>query len=194
MPGRIILSLLLALALLSPAAQAEPRSWVPVPGKSHVAFEATFPLGDFTGRTEALEGEFRADTTNLGKGVTGFLRFSPATLRTGIQGRDRDMREALRVDRHPEIRFTAQQVQSSFPSVAEGADVILTIRGLMLIRGVERPMSFSARARLREDRVWVRGESTLKMTDFGIAPPTRLFLAVKDEVAVRFDLLLARAE
>jgi polyisoprenoid-binding protein YceI len=193
MPGPAVL-LLLLLALVRPPAQAEPYPWVPVPGKSQVSFDATFPLGDFTGRTEALEGEFRADIADLGKGVTGFLRFSPATLRTGIEGRDRDMREALQVDRHPEVRFTAQAVQSSFPSVAEGADVILTIRGPMLIRGVERPTSFSARARLRGDRVWVRGESTLRMSDFGITPPTRLFLAVKDEVAVRFDLLLARSE
>ena len=51
---------------------------------------------------------------------------------------------------------------------------------------------FSGRVRLKDGRLWVRGESRFKMSDFGIKPPQYLLLPVKDEVGVGFDLLLAR--
>ncbi len=178
------------LALTTAPAGGEPNRWMTVAGKSQVSFDASFPLGNFTGRTGDLGGEFRADQADLRQGVTGVLRVSPATLRTGVEGRDRDMRKALAVERYPEIRFTLGHVEASFPSVTDRSDVLLTISGRMLIRGVERPMAFPGRVRRRDDALWVRGESELKMSDFGIKPPKKFFLQVADGVRVSFDLLL----
>ncbi len=184
----------LALLLAVASADAEPRRWVPSPGKAQVWFTASFPLGDFTGRTEDVKGEFQADPADLRQGVTGTLQVVAASLRTGIDGRDRDMRRALDVDGHREIRFVVQSIESSFASVTDAADVLLTIKGIMVVRGVERPMAFPGRLRARGEHLWVRGETTLRMTEFGITPPKRLFLAVRDEVAVAFDVTLERAE
>jgi len=187
-------ALCLALALTATAAQAESRRWVPAPGKSQVWFSATFPLGDFIGRSEDVTGEVQADPADLRQGVTGTLRVTAATLRTGSDGRDRDMRKTLEAASHPVIRFVLQTVEPSFSSVTDTADVLLVIQGLLLIRGVERPMTAPGRVRFRSDRLWVRGESTIKMTDFRIMPPRRLFLAVRDEVAIAFDVTLESAE
>lgn len=181
----------LATLLLAGRADAELRPWTPVAGKSEVAFTASFPLGDFTGRAQDIAGEFRADSTDLRLGVTGVLRIRAAGLRTGDDGRDRDMHRALAVEQHPEIRFTVQRIDASFPSASDRADVLLTISGLMSIRGVERSMVFPGRARLRDDKFWVRGEGEIRMSDFGIPPPARLFLSVKDNVLVTFDVTLA---
>ena len=182
---------LAALVTLAGPAAAQPQRWTTVPGKSHVAFNASFALGDFTGSTEDVAGEFLADPADLRQGIAGVLRVNPATLRTGVSGRDLDMRRALAPLQHPEIRFTVERVEASFHSVTDRADVLLTISGLVLIHGVERPMVFPGRVRLRTDRLWVRGESRLKMSDFGIKPPKRFFLEVADSVLVSFDLLLA---
>jgi polyisoprenoid-binding protein YceI len=140
-----------------------------------------------------VSGEFRADPTDLRQGVTGSLTVSVATLRTGIAGRDRDMRQALDAETHPEIRFVVQAIEASFASISESADVLLTIKGRLGIRGVERPMTVPGRVRARGERLWVRGETTVRMTDFGITPPRRLFLGVGDEVAVAFDVTLERS-
>jgi len=102
------------------------------------------------------------------------------------------MFKTLAIDQYPDIRFTVLKVEASFPSVTDRADVLLTVSGTMTIRGVERLMAFPARVRLRDEKLWVRGEGELKMTDFGIRPPSRLFLEVKDTVVVSFDLLLAQ--
>ena len=167
---------------------------MPVAGKCQVAFGATFPLRDFSGRTESLSGEFVTDPSDLRQGATGILRISVTGLRTGVDGRDRDMWKALEAERFPQVRFAVEHVEPSFHSVTDKADVLLTIRGQMVIRNVERPMTFLGRVRFRDERLWVRGESTLRMTDFGITPPKRFFLAVRDQVTVSFDLTLAPAE
>jgi polyisoprenoid-binding protein YceI len=181
---------LAALATLAAPAASGPKRWTTVPGKSQVAFNASFALGDFAGSSEDVTGEFLADPADLRQGVAGVLRVNPATLRTGVGGRDVDMRRALAVVQYPEIRFTVERVEPSFPSVTDRSDVLLTISGLVLIHGVERPMVFPGRVRLRDDRLWVRGESRLKMRDFGIKPPKRFFLEVADSVGVSFDIVL----
>lgn len=189
-PRSFLLGLVL-VAMAAPPAPAEPRRWTPVPGKSEVTFDVRFPMGDFSGRSEQVGGEIEADPADLRTAVTGRVLVQAATLRTGLDGRDRDMWKALEVERHPEIRFAVASVEPSFPSVTDHSDVLLTIKGAMLIHGVERPMTVLGRVRVRDGRLWVRGESRIRMTDFGIAPPKRLFLAVTDDVALRFDLTLA---
>jgi len=166
---------------------------MPVPGKSEVAFTASFPLGNFTGRTQDVTGEFRADPGDLRSGVTGGLRIAAAKLGTGDEARDRALRKTLATERYPEIRFTIERIEASFPSMTDRADVLLTISGRLLIRGVDRPTIFPGRARVRDDKLWVRGETELRMSDFGIRPPTRLFLGVKDSVLAGFDVTLATA-
>lgn len=186
--------LLFVLLLVPTSADGEPKSYAVVPGKSRVTFDATYPLGDFSGVTEAVTGQLRLDPANIPLGAAGRVSADPSSLKTGNNGRDRDLGKTLEADRHGEIRFNAVEVKSSFPSLAEQTDVILRISGVLRIRGVERPITWTARARLEGGRIWVRGETDLKLTDFGITPPKRFFLAVSDGVRASFDLRLAPAE
>ena len=183
----------LTLALLVTPAAAQSRHWVPVPGKSLVAFEATHRLGDFRGSAETVTGEFDADPADIRAGFTGTLRVPVTALRTGDAGRDRDMLKLLQADTHKLIRYTVGSSEASFNSITAAADVLLNIKGALEIRGTERPLVFLARARLLGDRIWVRGESRLKLTDFGIEPPRRFWFRVGNEVGVSFDVMLQPA-
>jgi len=178
------------VALVTGAADSEPRRWVTVAGKSEVSFAATHPLGNFIGRTESVTGVFRADPENLRRPVSGSLQVNAATLKTGDDGRDRDMWKLLAIGKYAEIRFDVERVEPSFPSVAERSDVLVKITGQLLIRGVERPLTFSGRVRRRDNGLWVRGETEIKMSDFGISPPSRWFLQVADVVLMGFDVQL----
>lgn len=184
----------LSLALLATPADAQSRRWVPVPGKSLVAFEATHRLGDFRGSAETVTGEFEADPADIRAGFTGTLRVPVAALRTGDAGRDRDMLKLLQADTYRLIRYTIGSSEASFNSITAAADVLLTIKGGLELRGVERPLVFAARARLIGDRIWVRGESSLKLTDFGIEPPRRFWFRVGNQVGVSFDVTLRAAD
>jgi len=173
---------------------ADTARWVPVAGQSLVSFDAGFPPGDFSGFGRDLTGEFEADASDLGQGVNGHLTVQVNTISTGSDGRDKDMYRALAADRHPTIYFVLQTVETpSFPlGVAEHTDILLTVQGRLSIAGVERVKRFSGRVRMKQGRLWVRGESRFKMSDFGIKPPQYLLFRVKDEVGVGFDLLLER--
>jgi len=178
------------VTLLVFPASAESRRWLPNPSKSVASFDATHQLGDFSGRAEGVTGEFQVDTADLRTGIIGLARVRVASLRTGDVSRDRDMRKALDADRIPEIRFTIGSVEPSFNVVTAAADTLLTVKGGLSLRGVERSVTFLARIRLRDDRIWVRGESRIRLTDFGIEPPSRLFFRVGDQVTISFDLTL----
>ena len=190
---RLITTTVLTAGLLwTPgAARAESTRWVPVAGKNQVAFDAKFSLGDFTGTGERLAGGFSFDPADLRQPVSGLVTIEVAGLATGVSGRDRDMRKALDAEHHPTMRFTVEAVESSFPSITDKADVLLTIRGQLQIRDVERPFTLLGRARMRDGTVWVRGDGSLKMSEFGIPPPKRMFLSVADQIVVRFDLTLS---
>lgn len=193
LPFGLLVLVLLATAPAGPA-RAEPQRWVVVSGKSQVGFDASHPLGDFSGKSEAPTGEFEADIADLKKGVKGALKVAIASLKTGERTRDRDMQKTLDAEHHAEIRYTIQKAESSFPAVTDNTDVLLTIRGLLAIRGVDRVVTFLGRARLRDGQLWVRGETRLNMSEFGIAPPRRWFLQVNDSVLASFDLVLRKAE
>ena len=182
---------LVLVALATGAVDGEPRRWVTVAGKSEVSFAASFPLGNFTGRSDSVSGVFRADPENLRQAISGSLQVNASSLKTGDDGRDRDMWKLLAVDRYPEIRFTVDRVvEPSFPSVADRSDVLVTITGRLLIRGVERPLVFPGRVRRRSNGLWVRGETQVRMSDFGISAPTRLFFQVAVTVLAGFDVQL----
>jgi len=185
----------LLLTWLGPAlALADTARWVPVPGQSLVSFDASFPPADFSGFARDITGEFEADASDLGQGVMGHLSVQVSTMSTGNDGRDKDMYKVLAADRNPTMFFVIQTVEApSFPlGVAEHTDTLLTIQGRLSIAGVERVKRFSGRVRIKQGRLWVRGESRFKMSDFGIKPPQYLLFRVKDEVGVGFDLLLER--
>jgi polyisoprenoid-binding protein YceI len=167
---------------------------MPVRGQSLVSFDAVFPPADFSGFGRDLSGEFEADAADLTQGVSGRLTVQVSGISTGNEGRDKEMWKSLAAHRHPTMYFVIQTVDApSFPpGVAEHTDTLLTIQGRLSIAGVERVKRFSGRVRLKQGRLWVRGESRFKMSDFGIKPPQYLLLWVKDEVGVGFDLLLDR--
>ncbi len=179
----------LVMSLADPVS-GQPRRWVAVPDRSWVGFDAEHPFGPFSGKSEAPTAQFQADIADLKKGVRGALTIKVTSLTTGDPARDRDMWKVLDAEHHPEIRYTIEKVESSFPTISENTDVLLTIHGPMSIRGVDRAIAFLGRVRLRQGKLWVRGEARFSLTDFGITPPRRWFLKVKNSVLTSFDLTL----
>jgi hypothetical protein len=62
--------------------------------------------------------------------------------------------------------------------------------------GRERPVTLEARAIRNGSGVWLEGSRGLRMTDYGIKPPTMMLgtLRVGDSITVRYRLLLVPRE
>lgn len=200
MPSRLCAALLAAAlpavflgALPAGSALAATERWVVESGLSRVGFDAFHALGNFSGISETPTGEVELDIEDLKKPIKGSLTVPVASFRTGKTGRDKDLRRALDGEHHPEIRYQIDTVDSSFPSLAEN-DVLLTIHGVLTMRGTARPVAFMGRIRLRQGTLWVRGESRTRPADFGVPPLTSWLISMKEHVLATFDLALSKAK
>jgi polyisoprenoid-binding protein YceI len=102
------------------------------------------------------------------------------------------MLKALKAPENPTILF-----QMSGYEAGAGKDglVPLHIRGALSMAGASRPIELEARATpTPEGGLRVRGQYALRMTDWGVRPPTLMLGAMKvgDSVVIRFDFTLAR--
>jgi polyisoprenoid-binding protein YceI len=102
------------------------------------------------------------------------------------------MFNALLLAQHPTLRF---QMSGYEVGAAREGQVPLRIRGELTMAGATRPIDLSASAEpTPEGGLRVRGRYLLRMTDWGVRPPTLMLgtLKVADSVVVRFDFALAR--
>lgn len=195
MPTRLAVVLLAPVLLgasLALPASAETVRWVAESGRSRAGFDAIQYFGNFSGVSETPTGEVEVDIEDLKKPITGTWVVPVTSLRTGKASRDRSLWRALDAEHHPEIRYRIERVESSFASLAENTDVLLTIHGDLSMRGAERQVTFLGRIRVRQGTLWVRGESRIKPADWGIPLLRSWLVSMKDHVLATFDLVLSK--
>lgn len=98
------------------------------------------------------------------------------------------MYKALKASEHGTIAFELASYE-----LAKAADGMRgTITGELTLGGVTKPITFTALGTEQGDQLRVIGSYQLKMTDYGLKPPTLMMGAMKvhDPVTVSFDLLL----
>lgn len=108
-----------------------------------------------------------------------------ASLKSAHDGLDKNLRKALKASEHPDITFTLRSYK------VDGASV--SAEGELSVGGKARAVLLSSRLETRGGILFVEGAQPLKMTDFGIKPPSMMLGAVKtsDDVTVRWRLELA---
>ncbi len=106
-------------------------------------------------------------------------------LESGKRIMDNKAHDALIENRHPEIRYV---VTSNDPvNISDGK---ASLTGTLSIAGKSRKVEVTGDISATDNNTFsVRGEVSLKMTDFGIEPPTAMLGALKtgDEISVKFD-------
>jgi polyisoprenoid-binding protein YceI len=173
----------------------EPQQYTLLPELCRVGFDAKSTLHDFSGVTSQVRGGFRADLDDPDGAWTGDVSATAASLRTGVDGRDENMREHLDAKTHADIRFVVER----FHPAAGGVDVAKqTLRGdvagTMTIRGVSRPFRMPIHVEVDpQQRVVLTGQAPLKLGDYGVPVPSQLGLINMQEEVVVWIALRARA-
>ena len=101
---------------------------------------------------------------------------------------NRKTRNALLSDEHPEVHY---QMQKSDVVSSSDDRVELSVSGTLSVAGQDRTVEMTVTATDQDDgSVLVNGSLPLKMTDFGIKPPTALLGTLKtgDEITVHFEV------
>ncbi len=113
------------------------------------------------------------------------------SIKCGHGGMDDNLYKALKADDSPEVRY----ILATFDAVPGDAKDTFTLKtvGTLTVAGKENSVAMEiAATRLPDGTIKVTGEVPIKMTDYGIKPPTAIFGRLKtgDEVKVSFELTL----
>jgi polyisoprenoid-binding protein YceI len=109
------------------------------------------------------------------------------TLTSPKEGLDKNMHKALKVEAHPDITFRLTRL-----AAVDGTPGALRATGVLKIAGVEREVVLPLKTERKDTSLSVKGEITLLMTDFGIAPPKAMLGMLKTDpkVTVTFETML----
>lgn len=152
---------------------------------SHVEFDSSVPLHSFTGRTDNLTGQI-----NLSEGIVDFY-VDLATVKTGIDARDRDMQETIETDRFPFAEFYGTLVTPFDSSTTEPQPV--AVEGDFAVHGVSRAVRITGVLQREGSDLRVTAEWELNIEDYDIVPPGILFYRVSEIQKVRINALLTPA-
>jgi hypothetical protein len=125
-------------------------------------------------------------------GIRGVQVEIPVTsMKSKKDGLDKNMYKTLKATEHPTIRCELTSY-SVAPAKSGGDTLDLRAEGTLEVAGAKRPVKLAARAWRSADGVWIAGTQPLKMSEFGIKPPTMMMgtLRVGDAVTVSYRLLL----
>lgn len=185
-------SFLLAFALLSLAAAGWVVQSFTFESSSKIWVEGTSSVHDWDCQVAQFAGTVDAET-----GDNGLTALNGTTLAVPVRGIDCDngtmnnkLRDALGT---APIRYTLSSATPGAPS-AEGWFTIRTT-GNLTIAGTTRPVQMEVKAKAIDGgRFRFTGQHALKMTDFGVDPPTALLGTLKtgDQVTVHFDATVSR--
>ncbi len=131
-----------------------------------------------SGKFDVANGSFR--------GVEGLVVQVPVKSIKSEKGKTMDGKtyDALLADAHPNIVFTATSVAVSGNGI--------TALGNLRIAGKTQPATLKADWKSVSGGIQISGSYALKMTDFGISPPTALLGVMKtgDGITLEYSFLL----
>jgi polyisoprenoid-binding protein YceI len=152
---------------------------------SRVGFDGKSTLHDFSGATTDVTGWFVADLAQPSASPTGRVEADARTLDTGLAERNQDMFHALATDRFPTFAFELTSFDGA-QADAKAMTVSGTAHGKMTIHGTARDVTIPLRMHFDEGkRLLIEGEAPLRLTDYGVVPPSRLGIVnMEDTVKV----------
>ena len=161
-----------------------------LPARSTVRFDAQATGHTVHGVSHQVSGKVIFDPENLSRRAEVSFSVEAAALETGNKSRDKKMREShLDTARYPVIAFRSSKVGAIAPTLRAEETQEMEVTGVLALHGTEKPISFPVKAVRRGEELVVTGETSVKMTDYGIPIPGFLFMKVKDEVKVMFEVV-----
>lgn len=156
---------------------------------SKMTIEGTSTLHDWTEDVTIINGKGEvALSGNQVSSISGVELTIPIEgIESEMSAMDTKTYDALKKDDHPNISYKLTKVTQ-----ISGNNV--KALGYLTIAGVTRTVELNVNYKvLGNGRVEFTGEKALKMTDFGVAPPTAMFGSIKagDDITIKFDMIFS---
>jgi len=183
------------LSLAAPSLTASNASHVWLVGESTLhPYHSTATVTEFmlqwtpeVAQSTAPVGELLALAAQRAPFQTFDLVIPVKDLKSGEARLDKNMQEALKIKTAPAIEYKMTGYHAQ-PATDKG--IAFEAPGTLSIAGVIKEVTLTGIARATADSLVVDGQYTLKMTDYGIKPPTLLMgtIRVADPVTIHFHL------
>jgi polyisoprenoid-binding protein YceI len=169
---------------------------VPVSPDSKLWIDGTSNLHDWSCKATQLDAAIELDATAAARVAVAApnalkrveVKVPVRSLKCNHGGMDGNVYKALKADDAPEISY----IMASFDVTPAAADsFVVHATGTLTIAGKQNKVDMDVTAtRLTDGTVKAAGVVPIKMTDYGIKPPTAIFGRLKtgDEVKVNFEL------
>ena len=200
----LTLAFAVAGLLIPPLRAADSLRYEAQPG-SKMKIDGTSTLHDWSVEGRIIGGFIELDssfesgsTLKEGKIAAQAEATIPArSLKSGKKAMDTVMHDAMKAAAHPNIAYRLQSMAVK-GSPAAGSPVEFDTTGILTVAGVTKTNSLIVKMeKLDGGKVKFSGSAGLKMTDFGIQPPspTGTFGLIKtgDDVKITFEWLTAKA-
>jgi polyisoprenoid-binding protein YceI len=157
-------------------------------GYCRVGFDGGSTLHNFTARSEEIDGAFTLRLDELTDGPGGALTLSVDTLDSDNDARDEEIHSHLAAGDDHTIRCELLSFEKGRPGpegrILAKAKVRFTIHGKSRVVTAPIELQYTDRQLLH-----VKGETKLRMSDFGIEPKAKLgVIKVYDELTAWWDL------
>lgn len=170
--------------------QAESKLWIE--GRSNIN-EFACAANQYSGQAELYEEDEEADfVQEVHERLSLKVEIRVKGFECGRKRMNQDLMDALKSDDYPEITFLFDSAELLQMPKHPDDPFKVDVKGSLTVAGVTQDIHFNTRAYyLEADRVRAIGNTTIKMSNFGVEPPTALMGLVKaeDELTVKFNLV-----
>lgn len=183
------MSISLLFALGGPSGLEVEKTFRTDRAKSTLVIAGTSTLHDWEMVAENFKGIMEVDVRSDAMDIHALKLSVPVeSLKSGKTGMDNNAYKALKSDDHPNVEFELVEVKKCTPGERNCFDVQAV--GKLTIAGQTRTITLPMKAIQSEGGMLLTGEKPLRMTDFGVEPPSFLMGAMTtgDDIVVKFSI------
>jgi len=112
--------------------------------------------------------------------LRGTISFKTLSFKSENKDRDEHMHESMNSELHKSVSFYISRVRK--------IENIYEVSGYIVLNGVKKEIKSTVTIVQNRDTLNLNGTFSIKMSEFKIEPPTLLFLSVRDQVAITYNL------
>ena len=120
---------------------------------------------------------------NTIESIKGKIYFETLTLVSDTKSRDEHMHELLKIEKFKTISFDIK-------SITKNEDAY-NINGIVTLNGVSKNITTKSFINKQNNQVSLNGGFSFNITDFSLEPPTMMFLTVRNQIDISYNLTLS---
>lgn len=158
--------------------------------QSKMVIKGTSSLHDWESDVSEMKADARMSIQSQTPQIQNLTLSVPVqSIKSGKSAMDKNTYEALKEKENPNIQFRLEDASCPNPGK-------IRAKGTLSIAGKTQPVTLNASYEvLSNGQLSLKGSHQMKMTDFGVDPPTAVFGTIKtgDEITIDYTLQLVKS-